>query len=217
VVAITDSYEVMTATRSYKKPMSVKAARAELTRSAGTHFDPAMVRAFLSIPVGRVGWAAGPVAWLAQLPFLAQIPTWATSAAVATSVAATPLITGVGPVEVAPPPVPIELVGTLDAIGTGVDTGIEISGDVTNDAAFLEGTTTTAPPDVVPDRATPTTRRAPDKEPQGKPTATTTTTTTSTTAPPAATTSTTIRRTIPTTPGNGNGPGNDNLNGQGNP
>ena len=67
-VAVTDSYEVMTATRSYKKPMSVKAAREELTRSAGTHFDPAMVRAFLSMPIRRVGWAAGPIAWLAQLP-----------------------------------------------------------------------------------------------------------------------------------------------------
>jgi len=215
VVAVTDSYEVMTATRSYKKPMSVKAARAELARSAGTHFDPAMVRAFLSIPVGRVGWAAGPIAWLAQLPFLAQIPTWATSAAVATSVAATPLITGVGPVEVAPTPAAIEFVGTFDALGTGVDAGgVDVSDDVTNDAAPFEETATTVLPNGGPEPATPTTRRGSDKEPQGKTTTTTTptTSTTTTTAPSSTTTSTTSRRTIPTTPDNGGG----NGNGQGN-
>jgi len=114
VVAIADSYEVMTATRSYKKPMSVKAARAELKRSAGTHFDPAMVRVFLSMPIRRVGWAAGPVVWLGQLPFLAQIPTWAASAAVTTSIAATaPLVTGVAPVTATPAsatPAVIELI-----------------------------------------------------------------------------------------------------------
>jgi hypothetical protein len=93
VVAVTDSYEVMTATRSYKKPMSARAAREELTRSAGSHFDPAIVRAFLSMPIGRVSWALGPVAWLAQLPFLAQIPTWGATAIMATSVvAATPAV-----------------------------------------------------------------------------------------------------------------------------
>ena len=54
VIAVTDSYEVMTATRSYKKPMSARAAREELTRSAGSHFDPAIVRAFLSVPIGWV-------------------------------------------------------------------------------------------------------------------------------------------------------------------
>ena len=47
----------MTATRSYKKPMSARAAREELTRSAGSHFDPAIVRAFLSMPIGRVSWS----------------------------------------------------------------------------------------------------------------------------------------------------------------
>src|SRR3954454_11224971 len=94
VVAVTDSYEVMTASRSYKRPMSVNAAREELTRSSGTHFDPAMVRAFLAVPIGRMSWTVGPIAWLVQLPFLGQIPTWGATAMLATSVAATtPIVT----------------------------------------------------------------------------------------------------------------------------
>jgi hypothetical protein len=119
VVAVADSYEVMTATRSYKKPMTAKAARAELKRSAGTHFDPAMVRVFLGMPIRRVGWAAGPIAWVAQLPFLAQIPTWAATAAVTTTaVAATPLMTGVAPVSAAPVnPPPAAVTVTADANG----------------------------------------------------------------------------------------------------
>jgi HD-GYP domain-containing protein (c-di-GMP phosphodiesterase class II) len=44
IVAVTDSFETMTAVRSYKRAMSFSGARAELQRCAGTHFDPAVVR-----------------------------------------------------------------------------------------------------------------------------------------------------------------------------
>ena len=123
VIAVTDSYEVMTATRSYKKPMSARAAREELTRSAGSHFDPAIVRAFLNMPLGRVSWALGPVAWLAQLPFLAQIPTWGATAAMATTViAATPAVADLPMraqpavvVQSAPAPVAIPPIAAQDA------------------------------------------------------------------------------------------------------
>ncbi|MCU1451195.1 MAG: hypothetical protein JWP02_3365 [Acidimicrobiales bacterium] len=70
IVAVADAFEVMTAARSYKRPMDVKAARAELTAGAGSQFDPAMVRAFLNISLGRMRWMSGPLAWVAQLPFL---------------------------------------------------------------------------------------------------------------------------------------------------
>ena len=49
IVAVADSFEVMTAMRSYKAAMSPSNARKELTRCAGTQFDPAIVRAFLDI------------------------------------------------------------------------------------------------------------------------------------------------------------------------
>ncbi len=77
IVAVADSFEVMTAVRSYKKAMSMPEARAELTRCAGTHFSPDVVRAFLSISLGQVRWIAGPLAALSQVPYvgnLLQIP-----------------------------------------------------------------------------------------------------------------------------------------------
>jgi hypothetical protein len=68
IVAVADSYDVMTSARSYKAPVSPREARIELTRCAGTQFDPAVVRAFLNVSIGRVRRSAGPLAWLAQLP-----------------------------------------------------------------------------------------------------------------------------------------------------
>ena len=75
IVSVADSYEVMTAARPYKRAMSAYAARAELARCAGAQFDPVVVRAFLSISLGRLRWAAGPLSWLAQLPILKPVST----------------------------------------------------------------------------------------------------------------------------------------------
>jgi putative nucleotidyltransferase with HDIG domain len=69
IVAVADAFETITATRPYKRPLSPEAARAELARSAGTHFDPAIVRAFLGISVRRLRLIMGPLAWLGALPF----------------------------------------------------------------------------------------------------------------------------------------------------
>ncbi len=74
IVAVADSFEVMTAVRSYKRPMSAQAARAELVRKSGTQFDPRVVRAFLNVPLGRLHWALGLVAWVTEIPFLTVIP-----------------------------------------------------------------------------------------------------------------------------------------------
>ncbi len=59
IVSVADSFEVMTAARSYKKPMSVPAARRELAACAGEQFDPAIVRAFLNVSLGRLWWTVG--------------------------------------------------------------------------------------------------------------------------------------------------------------
>ncbi len=80
----------MTAARSYKKPMAAEEARAELARCAGSQFDPAVVKAFLAISLSRVRWIAGPLSWLAQLPFLQSIPLAGQAVAAGTSV----LVTG---------------------------------------------------------------------------------------------------------------------------
>ncbi|HEX5266514.1 MAG TPA: HD domain-containing phosphohydrolase [Acidimicrobiales bacterium] len=70
IVAMADAYEVMTASRSYKMPMSVAAARRELTTHAGSQFDPQVVRAFLEVSIGRLRGITGPLSWAAQVPFL---------------------------------------------------------------------------------------------------------------------------------------------------
>ena len=61
IVAVADSFEVMTAARSYKKPMSYEDARAELVKCSGTHFDPAVVRAFLKVGSKKTRRSAGLV------------------------------------------------------------------------------------------------------------------------------------------------------------
>jgi putative nucleotidyltransferase with HDIG domain len=73
ILAIADAYEVMTATRAYKVPLSAAAAREELVASAGTHFDPALVRAFMGISLGALWWTAGVAALLAQIPLLGRV------------------------------------------------------------------------------------------------------------------------------------------------
>ncbi len=73
IVAVTDVYDVITSARSYKKPMSGEAARKELIRSAGTHFDPAVVRAFMNVSMARLRWVMGPLSWLVQLPFIGGV------------------------------------------------------------------------------------------------------------------------------------------------
>lgn len=74
IVAVVDSFEVMTAVRSYKRPMSATSARQELVREAGKQFDPHVVRAFLNVSLGRLHWALGVLAWVAELPFIGIVP-----------------------------------------------------------------------------------------------------------------------------------------------
>jgi putative nucleotidyltransferase with HDIG domain len=104
IVSVADSFEVMTAARSYKKPMSVPAARRELAACAGEQFDPAIVRAFLSLSLGRLWWTVGPMSWTALAPILGpvqrasgQLAAAATGATAAVAVGVTgllPVMTG---------------------------------------------------------------------------------------------------------------------------
>ncbi len=51
IVAIADSYDAMTSDRPYRKAISHEAAIEELTRCAGTQFDPELVKIFTSLPL----------------------------------------------------------------------------------------------------------------------------------------------------------------------
>ncbi|MEO8266700.1 MAG: HD domain-containing phosphohydrolase [Ilumatobacteraceae bacterium] len=97
LVAVADVFDVITAARSYKKPMTIHEARRELTRCAGTQFDPDMVRAFLQISIGDLRKAMGPLSWLAQLSLFGRlVAAPAASTMAGTMIAVTGL--GLGPV-----------------------------------------------------------------------------------------------------------------------
>ncbi|MEI7615161.1 MAG: HD domain-containing phosphohydrolase, partial [Actinomycetota bacterium] len=49
IMAIADSYDVMTSKRTYKSAMSKDDAVKELERCAGTQFDPALVEKFIEV------------------------------------------------------------------------------------------------------------------------------------------------------------------------
>lgn len=73
IVAVADAFEVMTAPRPYKQPMTADAARRELVRAAAVQFDPVVVRALLDISLGKLHSAMGLVGLLGLLPFVRRI------------------------------------------------------------------------------------------------------------------------------------------------
>ncbi len=89
IVAVADAYDVMTSTRSYKKPLPAEVARSEISGNAGTQFDPMVARAFLSLSLGDLRRVGGPVAWFASLPAVRQVPIGSVAQPVATGFAAT--------------------------------------------------------------------------------------------------------------------------------
>lgn len=91
IVAVADVFDVLTSVRSYKSARTAVDARTELARCAGTHFDPAVVRAFMSLSLGRLRFVMGPLSWLAQLSLFPQsLLATAAPAAGATATAAAP-------------------------------------------------------------------------------------------------------------------------------
>jgi putative nucleotidyltransferase with HDIG domain len=87
IVAVADSFEVMTAARAYKRAMTRSAALEELVRCSGQQFDPDIVRALLQVSAPRLRWAMGPMSWLVGIPVLGTAPSL-TGAGVAAQAAA---------------------------------------------------------------------------------------------------------------------------------
>ena len=72
VVAVADALDAMTSARSYQRNRTVAEAVAEIQRSAGRQFDPAIVAAISRIPIEELEEVA-PVA-PAQVPVVVEIP-----------------------------------------------------------------------------------------------------------------------------------------------
>lgn len=73
IVCVADSFEAMTAHRTYQAPLTTEAARVRVAELSGSQFDPSVVRSFLNISVGRLRWVLGPLAVLAQVPMLGGV------------------------------------------------------------------------------------------------------------------------------------------------
>jgi hypothetical protein len=120
IVAVADSYEVMTAARPYRKSISVSAAREELVKFSGTQFDPLVVRAFLNISMGRLWRVVGFGSWVAQLSLLGWIQqlgwNWGAAALASGTTAIAVVVPGVVP-RSTPFPVRISQMPVLTAIG----------------------------------------------------------------------------------------------------
>ncbi len=82
IVAVADAFAVMTAARAYKKPLPLAVAREELTKGAGTQFDPDVVRAMLTVSLGKTTRLGGIVASLANAPLIGSMLATAAPAAV---------------------------------------------------------------------------------------------------------------------------------------
>jgi putative nucleotidyltransferase with HDIG domain len=98
IVAVADAYEVMTAGRPYRRPVSRVAAHRELVKWSGLQFDPAIVRAMVGLSAPRLRRAQGLIAWLSDIPMVATsyVPAATVARVVGAGALATGAATGVG-------------------------------------------------------------------------------------------------------------------------
>ena len=135
IVSVADTFDVITSIRSYRQAASTKDAAAELARCAGTQFDPAIVRAFLALPLVSVRRVMGPLSWL--MSFLSGPSTWLPSwggvgssvgSGVSSSAAATAgsssAVVGVGAVTGAAAVSSVAAGATVVGAGAAMSTGV---------------------------------------------------------------------------------------------
>jgi len=96
IVSVADAYDVMTAARAYKRPVSRAAACRELVRYSGTQFDPVVVRAMVAVGAPRLRRAQGVLSWIANIPLVASgaVPAATVARVVGAGALATGAVTG---------------------------------------------------------------------------------------------------------------------------
>lgn len=211
IVAVADSYDVMTSGRLYQRAKSPDEARREIVRMAGAQFDPRVARALMSVSLGKLRWTIGPLAWFGQVPFylerLGRDFITVTSAAALTAativagivplpitdaqgpiVAAAALAPDGGPASTAPDPASVDRAGSRSEVTGGAADTSSIPPETTVPATTATTTSTSQPGD--DGDGPPAIGPPPGEEPAGTG-PTTTTTPSSTTTPPSTTTTTT--------------------------
>jgi hypothetical protein len=121
IVSVADAYDVMTSARAYKRPVSRAAAYRELIKCSGTQFDPAAVRAMVSVSAPALRRAQGLVSWIADIPLVAThvVPATTLARAVGAGAVATGVVTGgaLAPVPAATPPAQAATVAAAESNG----------------------------------------------------------------------------------------------------
>lgn len=74
IVTVADVFDAVTSNRPYRTALPVEAARQEIVRGRGTHFDPQVADAFLKIPVERLVEITRHYDSLTSAPLTADIP-----------------------------------------------------------------------------------------------------------------------------------------------
>lgn len=216
IVTVADAYDVMTSGRSYQAAMTPAQARREIASMAGVQFDPQVARALMTVSLGKLRWSTGPIAALAQIPFVRGIPQVGrdlavvlTTSAMVTSgfvsgVIPTPTGTGLPPSEV----IEVVIAGADLRDGGPGGGGLPIAAERTDDPENRADAPTDEP--TVETAGDGTTGDGTTTDPDGTGTATTddgdestpadpTTTTTTTTVPATTTTTTTTPASTTTT------------------
>jgi putative nucleotidyltransferase with HDIG domain len=142
IVAAADAYDVMTAQRPYRRPVSRQAALAELVRFSGTQFDPVVVRAMVDIGAPRLRRAQGVVAILADLPLVASeaVPVATVARVVGAGALATGVVAATPAIQASQPPTAAR---TVASAPDGRSVGGPATSTATTDAA--PGTTAALP------------------------------------------------------------------------
>lgn len=164
IVSVADAYDVMTAARAYKRPVSRSAALAELVKFSGSQFDPMVVRAMVAVGAPRLRRAQGVLAWLADIPLVAtgSVPAATVARVVGAGALATGAVTGgVPPVSLDHPP------ARVTAVAAAADRAADRAADPSTPAASGDSRETaeadrlpTALPSAEPERGRDTARSA---------------------------------------------------------
>ena len=224
IVAVADAYDVITAGRSYQPSKAHSDARREVARHAGSQFDPRVVRALMNVALGRLRWSTGPLAGLADFPFLRPLEalgrdliTMATAGAVTASAAVAgvlpvPDITAVDPDRAAAAVVASLGLEPILELPSGETVQLDDGSTTTNDSSTTTGAetttsdtgaTTTLPPgtssSTTPGSTATTQPPSSTSSTTAPPTTASSTTTTTSASPTSSTTTTTAPTTTSTT------------------